>query len=48
MLARCEAAGADIADPMREVDYGVPGDRNFSVRDAEGNLWCFGTYGATR
>jgi uncharacterized glyoxalase superfamily protein PhnB len=48
VLARCEAAGADIADPMVEVDYGVPGDRNFTVRDAEGTLWCFGTYGATR
>jgi len=48
VLARCQAAGADIADPMREVDYGVPGDRGFTVRDAEGNLWCFGTYGADR
>jgi uncharacterized glyoxalase superfamily protein PhnB len=48
VLARCETAGAEIVDPMREVDYGVPGDRNFTVRDAEGNLWCFGTYGANR
>jgi uncharacterized glyoxalase superfamily protein PhnB len=48
VLARCEAAGAEIVDPMREVDYGVPGDRMFTVRDAEGALWCFGTYGADR
>ena len=27
-----------------EVDYGESDDRNFTVRDAEGNLWCFGTY----
>ncbi|HUW02296.1 MAG TPA: VOC family protein [Acidimicrobiales bacterium] len=44
VLARCEAAGADIADPLVEVDYGESGDRNFTVRDTEGNLWCFGTY----
>lgn len=48
VLARCEAAGADIADPLVDVDYGRPGDRNFTVRDAEGTLWCFGTYGAVR
>jgi uncharacterized glyoxalase superfamily protein PhnB len=48
VLARCEAAGAEIIDPLREVDYGVPGDRMFTVRDAEGGLWCFGTYGAER
>ncbi|HEY8215902.1 MAG TPA: VOC family protein [Acidimicrobiia bacterium] len=48
VLARCEAADAEIIDPLREVDYGVAGDRMFTVRDAEGNLWCFGTYGATR
>jgi len=48
VLARCIDAGADIVDPMQEVDYGVAGDRNFTVRDAEQNLWCFGTYGARR
>jgi uncharacterized glyoxalase superfamily protein PhnB len=48
VLARCEAAGAHVADPLRLVDYGEPGDRNFTVRDAEGNVWCFGTYGAER
>lgn len=44
VLARCEAAGAEIADPMREVEYDVPGSRSFTARDSEGNLWCFGTY----
>jgi PhnB protein len=48
VLARCEAAGAAIVDPLREVDYGVPGDRMFTVRDDEGTLWCFGTYGTDR
>jgi len=48
VLARCEAAGAEIVDPLLEVDYGVSGDRMFTVRDAEGSLWCFGTYGAER
>jgi uncharacterized glyoxalase superfamily protein PhnB len=48
VLARCEAAGAEIVDPLVEVDYGVPGDRMFTVRDGEGGLWCFGTYGAER
>jgi PhnB protein len=48
VLARCVAAGAEIVDPLREVDYGVAGDRMFTVRDTEGGLWCFGTYGAQR
>jgi uncharacterized glyoxalase superfamily protein PhnB len=29
------------------VPYGVPGDRGFTIRDHEGNVWAFGTYGAT-
>lgn len=41
VLARVEAAGARIAVPMHESDYG---SRGFSVADAEGNLWTFGTY----
>lgn len=44
VLDRCEASGADIAEPMTEVHYGAAADRNFTVRDLEGNLWCFGTY----
>jgi len=47
VLARCEAAGVDIVSPMEYVPYGVPGDRGFSIRDPEGNVWAVGTYGAT-
>src|SRR5262245_23263555 len=38
---RAKAAGADIAVPIRDMDYG---SREYSVRDPEGHLWCFGTY----
>lgn len=48
VLARCEAAGADIAVPMREVDYDIPGSKGFTVRDPEGILWSFGQYGSER
>ena len=47
VLERCEAAGVEIVSPMEYVPYGVDGDRGFTVRDPEGNLWAFGTYGAT-
>jgi PhnB protein len=47
VLARCEAAGVEVVSPMEYVPYGVEGDRGFTVRDPEGNLWAFGTYGAT-
>jgi len=47
VLARCEAAGVEIVQPMEYVPYGVAGDRGFTIRDPEGNLWAFGTYGAT-
>jgi len=33
--------GAEVVRPMEEADYG---SRGFSVRDAEGNRWSFGTY----
>lgn len=39
--ARARAAGAEIVMPLRDTDYGA---RDYSVRDLEGNLWCFGTY----
>jgi len=39
---RAVAAGAEIARPMRDEDYG---SRGFTARDPEGNLWSFGTYG---
>ena len=43
----CEAAGVEVVSPMEYVPYGVDGDRGFTIRDPEGNLWAFGTYGAT-
>ncbi|MDQ2677493.1 MAG: glyoxalase [Actinomycetota bacterium] len=41
VLARCVQAGSEIVRDLREEDYGSLG---FSVRDAEGNMWSFGTY----
>jgi uncharacterized glyoxalase superfamily protein PhnB len=38
---RAKAAGAEIAVPLRDMDYG---SREYSVRDPEGHLWGFGTY----
>lgn len=38
---RATAAGAEVVRPLREEDYG---SRGFSVRDAEGNIFTFGTY----
>jgi len=38
---RAVAAGADVAMPLTDQDYG---SRDFAVRDPEGNLWSFGTY----
>lgn len=32
---------ADIVMPLADTDYGA---REFTVRDPEGNLWCFGDY----
>ena len=39
--AMAVAAGATIAMPLRDMDYG---SRDFTVRDPEGHLWGFGTY----
>ena len=41
LFARCTAAGAEVAQELRDEGYG---SRGFSVRDPEGNLWSFGTY----
>jgi len=41
VLARATEMGAEVVRPMEEADYG---SRGFSVRDAEGNRWSFGTY----
>lgn len=38
---RAVAAGAEIASPLVDTDYG---SRDFSLRDAQGRLWGFGTY----
>jgi uncharacterized glyoxalase superfamily protein PhnB len=41
VLARCTEAGTELVRGLEEEDYGSLG---FSVRDAEGNIWSFGTY----
>jgi uncharacterized glyoxalase superfamily protein PhnB len=48
VFARCEAAGAEIVEPMREVEYDVPGSKGFTVRDPGGVVWSFGQYGLDR
>jgi uncharacterized glyoxalase superfamily protein PhnB len=40
--ARAKAAGAEIVRELADTSYGA---REYSVRDLEGNLWSFGTYG---
>lgn len=39
--ARAKAAGTKIEMELHDTDYG---SRDFACRDAEGNLWSFGTY----
>ncbi|MBL7497621.1 glyoxalase [Frankia sp. CNm7] len=39
--ARARALGAEIVRDLADEDYG---SRGFSVADAEGNRWSFGTY----
>jgi uncharacterized glyoxalase superfamily protein PhnB len=39
--ARARELGAHIIRDMEDTDYG---SRGFSVTDAEGNRWSFGTY----
>ena len=41
ILARATALGAEVVRPMEDAEYG---SRGFSIRDAEGNRWSFGTY----
>jgi len=38
---RAVGLGARVVRPMEETDYG---SKQFAIADAEGNLWCFGTY----
>lgn len=41
VFARAIASGAKVVREIRNEDYG---NRTFTVRDPEGNLWTFGTY----
>lgn len=41
VFARAAAIGAQVVRPLEDTDYG---SRGFSVADAEGNRWSFGTY----
>lgn len=42
LFVRATAAGAEVVRSLADEDYG---SRSFTVRDLEGNLWSFGTYG---
>jgi uncharacterized glyoxalase superfamily protein PhnB/ketosteroid isomerase-like protein len=42
LYARATAAGAQVVSGLKDESYG---SRGFTVRDPEGNLWSFGTYG---
>ena len=42
---RAIAAGAEIFQPLTDESYG---NRSFSVKDPEGNVWSFGSYGGER
>jgi uncharacterized glyoxalase superfamily protein PhnB len=44
LYTRATGFGLEIIREMEDTDYG---SRGFSVRDAEGNLWSFGTYRGT-
>ncbi len=44
LFGRAIAAGAEVVRELRDEDYG---SRGFTVRDPEGNLWSFGTYGGS-
>ncbi|MDZ7674648.1 MAG: VOC family protein [Acidimicrobiales bacterium] len=41
---RCGRAGIEVVSAPEEPDY-APGTMGFSVRDPEGNVWSFGSYG---
>lgn len=41
VFARAKNLGAQVIRDMEDTDYG---SRGFSVTDAEGNRWSFGTY----
>lgn len=39
--ARAKAEGAEVSMELYDADYG---NREFALRDPEGNTWSFGTY----
>lgn len=41
VFASAKQLGAEVIRDMEDTDYG---SRGFSVKDAEGNRWSFGTY----
>ncbi|THA25287.1 glyoxalase [Streptomyces sp. RKND-216] len=41
LYARVKAAGVTIGRDLTDQDYG---NRDFTITDPEGNLWCFGVY----
>jgi uncharacterized glyoxalase superfamily protein PhnB len=45
LFERASAMGAEVVQELIDTDYG---SRDFSVRDPEGNIWSFGTYGPAR
>ena len=45
LFERASATGAEVVQELIDTDYG---SRDFSVRDPEGNIWSFGTYGPAR
>jgi uncharacterized glyoxalase superfamily protein PhnB len=42
LFERAKQAGAEVVMEPTDQEYG---SRDFTVRDPEGNLWAFGTYG---
>ena len=42
LFERAVGAGAEVVRDLADADFG---SRGFTVRDPEGNLWSFGTYG---
>jgi uncharacterized glyoxalase superfamily protein PhnB len=41
LFAQATGGGAEVFRPLEDHDYG---NRGFSVRDPEGNIWSFGHY----
>jgi PhnB protein len=44
LWARCQAAGLEVVQEPYSPEYDADG-MGFGVRDREGNIWSFGTYG---